>query len=165
MLWPLLTSHDKPFSTVSANDSSPCCVREISPGTHTFFPAYTCPVYCRRSVQLLDFGLFSDLIHAFQPIRATFTGQRFASVFLQTPPHGDALDLGCILPTAGRIRDFHPLERVPAGHTKRWSTPGQPSVLHLFYCCLINPFNGFMVYTTDLCYNREKVTVQSLVSS
>ena len=33
-------------------------------------------------------------------------------------PHGGALASGCILPTAGRIRDFHPLERAPAGRTK-----------------------------------------------
>ena len=46
---------------------------------------------------------FGDLIPAFQPIRTTFTGQRFASVFLQTPLRNDALDLGCILPAAGRI--------------------------------------------------------------
>ena len=32
-------------------------------------------------------------------------------------PHDDALAISCTLPTAGRVRDFHPLERVPAGHT------------------------------------------------
>ena len=99
-----------------------CHVHETSPGTHTFFPTYTCPVYCWRSVQLLDFGLFSNLIHASQPIRTTFTGQCFASGFLQTPPHDDALALGCTLPTAGRVRDFHPLERAPAGRTKNPGT-------------------------------------------
>ena len=96
-----------------------CHVHETSPGTHTLFPTYTCPVYCWRSVQLLDFSLVCNLIHALQPIRTTFTGQWFASGFLQTPPHGDALAIGCTLPTAGRVRDFHPLERVPAGHTKQ----------------------------------------------
>ena len=96
-----------------------CHVHETSPGTHTFFPTYTCPVYCWRSVQLLDFSLYSNLIHASQPVRAAFTGQWFASGFLQTPPHDDALALGCTLPTAGRVRDFHPLERVPAGHTMK----------------------------------------------
>ena len=96
-----------------------CHVHETSPGTHTLFPTYTCPVYCWRSVQLLDFGLSCSLIHASQPIRATFTGQCFASGFLQTPPHDDALAIGCTFPTAGRVRDFHPLERVPAGHTRR----------------------------------------------
>ena len=94
-------------------------VHEISPGTHTFFPTYTCPVYCWRSVQLLDFGLLSNLIHASQPIRTTFTGQWFASGFLQTPPHSDALALGCTLPPAGRVRDFHSLERAPAGRTQK----------------------------------------------
>lgn len=89
---------------------SPCHVRETSPGTHTFFPTYTCPVYCWRSVQLLDFGLFSNLILASQPFRiscpvgTTFTGQWFASGFLQTPFHNDALAFGCTLPTAGRVR-------------------------------------------------------------
>ena len=95
-----------------------CRVREISPGTHTFFRTYTCPVYCWRSVQLLDFSLYCGLIHASQPIRDFYSsGQCFASGFLQTPPHDDALASGCILPTAGRIRDFHPLERAPAGRT------------------------------------------------
>ena len=93
-------------------------VRETSPGTHTFFPTYTCPVYCWRSVQLLDFSLLGNLIHASQPIRTTFTGQWFASGFLQTPPHDDALAIGCTLPTAGRVRDFHPLERAPAGRNR-----------------------------------------------
>jgi len=31
----------------------------------------------------------------------------------------DTLGFGCILPTAGRIGDFHPLERVPTGHTNK----------------------------------------------
>ena len=104
---------------MAVNVLSPCHVREISPGTHTFFHTYTCPVYCWRSVQLSDFGLLCNLIHASQPIRTTFTGQCFASGFLQTPSHNDALAFGCILPTAGRIRDFHPLERAPAGRTQK----------------------------------------------
>src|SRR5699024_877883 len=87
--------------------------------TISFFPTYTCPVYCWRSVQLLDFGLYCNLIHASQPIRTTFTGQWFASSFLQTPSHDDALAFGCTLPTAGRVRDFHPFERVPAAHTTK----------------------------------------------
>ena len=116
-----------------------CHVHETSPGTHTLFPTYTCPVYCWRSVQLLDFGLSCNLIHASQPVRTTFTGQWFASGFLQTPPHDDALAIGCTLPTAGRVRDFHPLERAPAGRTytqtvkraannKRRYAPGEGSI-------------------------------------
>ena len=31
----------------------------------------------------------------------------------------DTLDLGYILPTAGRIRDFHPLERALTGRTNK----------------------------------------------
>ena len=104
-----------------------CHVHETSPGTHTLFPTYTCPVYCWRSVQLLDFGLSCNLIHASQPVRTTFTGQWFASGFLQTPPHDDALAISCTLPTAGRVRDFHPLERVPAGHTKNPAAAGFPA--------------------------------------
>ena len=112
-----------------------CHVHETSPGTHTLFPTYTCPVYCWRSVQLLDFSLVCNLIHALQPIRTTFTGQWFASGFLQTPPHDDALAIGCTLPTAGRVRDFHPLERVPAGHTgkspENCMVPGFLSIFEL----------------------------------
>ena len=114
-----------------------CRVREISPGTHTFFPTYTCPVYCWRSVQLLDFSLFGNLIHASQPLRTTFTGQCFAYGFLQTPPRGDALAFSCILPTAGRIRDFHPLERAPAGRTKKGRTCKNTFFPFLFFICFL----------------------------
>ena len=31
----------------------------------------------------------------------------------------DTLGFGCILPTAGQIGDFHPLEHVPTGHTMK----------------------------------------------
>ena len=109
-----------------------CHVHETSPGTHTLFPTYTCPVYCWRSVQLLDFGLCCNLIHASQPVRTTFTGQWFASGFLQTPPHDDALAISCTLPTAGRVRDFHPLERVPAGRTSK-RIPGSKCPRDPFY--------------------------------
>ena len=110
-----------------------CHVHETSPGTHTFFPTYTCPVYCWRSVQLLDFSLYCNLIHASQPVRTTFTGQWFASGFLQTPPHDDALAIGCTLPTAGRVRDFHPLERVPAGHTRNKGTAEAMPLAHKYF--------------------------------
>ncbi|MEO2642028.1 hypothetical protein, partial [Enterocloster clostridioformis] len=61
--------------------------------------------------------------------RTTFTGQWFASGFLQTPPHDDALAIGCTLPTAGRVRDFHPLERAPAGRTQKRAPPRLRKVL------------------------------------
>ena len=94
-------------------------VREISPGTHTFFPAYTCLIYCWHSVQLSDFGLFGDLVHASQPdeipVRQV-SGLPTASsgpLLTETP-----LLFSYILPTAGRIRDFHPLERALTGRTR-----------------------------------------------
>ena len=38
----------------------------------------------------------------------------------------DTLDLGYILPTAGRIRDFHPLERALTGRTRITNLPEFP---------------------------------------
>ena len=86
------------------------------------------PRVLTRSFPLIPapFGLCCNLIHASQPIRTTFTGQCFAYGFLQTSPHNDALAFSCILPTAGRIRDFHPLERAPAGRTTK-TNPGAPA--------------------------------------
>lgn len=151
---------------MTVNVLSLCHVRETSPGTHTFFPTYTCPVYCWRSVQLLDFGLYSSLIHASQPIRTTFTGQWFASGFLQTPPHGDALAIGCTLPTAGRVRDFHPLERAPAGRTTtKAAFPLQRKRLKTNHFLGIFPFcpgiytssdnmAGFLAYDLRSCRKR-----------
>ena len=121
-----------------------CHVHETSPGTHTLFPTYTCPVYCWRSVQLLDFGLSCNLIHASQPVRTTFTGQWFASGFLQTPPHDDALAIGCTLPTAGRVRDFHPLERAPAGHTRKNSC----HIIWQLSCTFRDISSGFSEFTS-----------------
>lgn len=142
---------------MAVNVLSLCHVREISPGTHTFFPTYTCPVYCWRSVQLLDFDLLGNLIHASQPIRTTFTGQWFASGFLQTPPHGDALAIGCTLPTAGRVRDFHPLERAPAGRTQTGGLPyGSPP----FFCYFLLAF--FSVYATLKVTRAQKDSVHRL---
>jgi len=46
----------------------------------------------------------------------------------------DTLDLGYILPTAGRVRDFHPLERALTGRTnKALSSKPDDSALLLFY--------------------------------
>ena len=45
----------------------------------------------------------------------------------------DTLDLGYILPTAGRIRVFHPLERALTGRTSKmttWISPGRRQLLY-----------------------------------
>ena len=74
---------------------------------------YNCLTMMISGKQRADYRELTSLINT------TFTGQWFASGFLQTPPHDDTLALGYILPTAGRIRDFPPLERAPAGRTKK----------------------------------------------
>ena len=62
-------------------------------------------------------------------------------------PHGGALASGCILPTAGRIRDFHPLERAPAGRTKDGRSGS-----HLFCRFLMVRFISEGFYKTDSQY-------------
>ena len=56
-------------------------------------------------------GGLSSSLHSLSgwhaPVGITFTGQWFASGFLQPPPHSDALAIGCTLPTVGRVRDFY----------------------------------------------------------
>ena len=60
----------------------------------------------------------------------------------------DTLDLGYILPTAGRIRDFHPLERALTGRT---ATKGRPRgvcplrvlVRHIGFVCLLFRFHSY----------------------
>ena len=69
------------------------------------------------------------------------SGQRFAlwetfqlpkSGFLQILPHGRHPCLRLTLPTAGRIRVFHPIERALTGHTPS-SQETAPSVSWLFF--------------------------------
>jgi len=50
--------------------------------------------------------------------------------FFRSRLTADTLDLGCILPTAGRIWDFHPLERALTGRTKK--TAGKNCPLFVF---------------------------------
>ena len=77
------------------------------------------------SVQLSGFDLFSSLTPAYSLYTISVRQTRV----LPPPSFGfhlamDTLGFGCILPTAGRIRDFHPLERALAGRTKnrtRWN--------------------------------------------
>ena len=76
------------------------------------------------SVQLLGFDLFGSLTPAYSLYTISVRQTRV----LPPPSFGfhlamDTLGFGCILPTAGRIRDFHPLERALAGRTKK-AAPG-----------------------------------------
>ena len=80
-------------------------------------------------MQLLGFGLFSSLTLAFGLYDFCSSGQSFAAAFLQIPPHDGHPWLWLTLPTAGRVRDFHPIERALAGRTEdtaghRYSAPG-----------------------------------------
>ena len=47
------------------------------------------------------------------------------SGFLRIPPHDDTLAIGCTLSTAGRVRDFHLLERAPPDALTAKKPPAQ----------------------------------------
>ena len=69
-------------------------------------------------MQLLGFVLLCKLtlfaaLYAISVRQARVLPPSFFRFCLAT----DTLDLGYILPTAGRIRDFHPLERALTGRT------------------------------------------------
>ena len=56
----------------------------------------------------------------------------------------DTLAFGCILPTTGRIRDFHPLETCAAGRTKK-TAASRPA-----------PRPEMLLFCDDgLCMNRK----------
>ncbi len=71
------------------------------------------------SVQLLGFNLLCSLtlIHSLYVISVRQTRVLPPSSF-RFHLTMDTLDFGCILPTVGRIRDFHPLETCAAERTK-----------------------------------------------
>ena len=78
------------------------------------------------SVQLLGFDLFGSLTPAYSLYTISVRQTRV----LPPPSFGfhlamDTLGFGCILPTAGRIRDFHPLERALTGRTDNSTTNEQ----------------------------------------
>ena len=76
------------------------------------------------SVQLLGFDLACNLtlIHSLYVISIRQTGVLPPSSF-RFHLTMDTLDFSCILPTVGRIRDFHPLETCAAeAHHKRQVT-------------------------------------------
>jgi len=76
------------------------------------------------SVQLLGFGLLCSLtlIHSLYVISIRQTGVLLSSSF-RFHLTMDTLDFSYILPTVGRIWDFHPLETCAAGRTYKQAVP------------------------------------------
>ena len=77
------------------------------------------------SVQLLGFGLLCSLtlIHSLYVISIRQTGVLLPSSF-RFHLAMDTLDFSYILPTVGRIWDFHPLETCAAGRTQKTTLKG-----------------------------------------
>ena len=104
-------------------------VCQTSPGTHTFFPSLPATFTSDDSVQLLGFGFLRSLT-LICGLVCDFcsSGRRFAhwstSQLRNTASFRfhltmDTLAFGYDLPTAGRLRDVHPIERALTGRTQR----------------------------------------------
>ena len=118
VLWPLLTSHSslllRIFFRIRLLDAPMRPPRVL---THSF------PLYLPHLPQtipgsywaltLLGILPSSTALYVISVRQARVLPLSFFRFCLTT----DTLDLGCILPTAGRIRDFHPLERALTGRT------------------------------------------------
>ena len=112
------------------SNTSTSCVCETSPGTHTFFPSLPAIFTTVDSVQLLDFNLCGSLVLIWGLIYGfCSSGQSLPPSFFRFCLTADTLDLGYILPTAGRIRDFHPLERALTGRTAKEAVAQRNSLL------------------------------------
>ncbi len=102
-------------------------VHEASPGTHTFFPSYTRHVYRKRLRAAIGFWLVWQSCPRLRPdmipvrrARVLPCGVFFPqSGFLQIPRRRGHPCLRLTLPAAGRVRDFHPIERALAGRTRK----------------------------------------------
>jgi hypothetical protein len=71
-------------------------------------------------VQLLGFGLFGSLTLACNLYMVSVRQARgLPPTSFRFPVTRDTLAFGYILPTAGWIRDFHPLELCHARHTQK----------------------------------------------
>ena len=119
VLWPLLTSHSslllRIFFRIRLLDAS---VRPPRVLTHSF-PLY--PPYLPQTIPCSYWALTyvgvspsSKALYMISVRQARVLPPSFFRFCLTT----DTLDLGYILPTAGWIRDFHPLERALTGRTK-----------------------------------------------
>ena len=126
VLWVRLTPHGK--SCFNRGSQSAPHVHEASPGTHTFFPSYTRHVYCKRFRAAIGLWLVRQPYPRLQPYMISVRRARVLpcfsflppqSSFLQIPPRDGHPCLRLTLPTAGRVRDFHPIERALAGRTEK----------------------------------------------
>lgn len=115
-------------------------IRKTSPGTHTFFPSMSPPsLLCRIPYSYWALTCVAALPSVFSLKWFLYVG---AEVCLHLPSAllnltARTLVFSYILPTAGRIRDFHPLERTPAGRTTKrlpgyWKPLKGNSVGHAF---------------------------------
>ena len=92
------------------------------------------------SVQLLGFGLLCSLtlIHSLYVISIRQTGVLLPSSF-RFHLAMDTLDFSYILPTVGRIWDFHPLETCAAGRTQKLRETILISLsFSLFFCVFLD---------------------------
>ena len=111
---------------------STSCACETSPGTHTFFPSLPQMIPC--SYWTLTYaGVLSSsgALYMISVRQARVLPPSFFRFCLTT----DTLDLGYILPTAGRIWDFHPLERALTGRTNKRRRKIPPASIVSYYFC------------------------------
>ncbi len=131
LLWPLLTSacSAPPRILVRRLLLSERSM-QISPGTTRFFPSIhlphlsrmiPCSYWALACVAVLPSCVTSYVVSVRQarglPVVSLFPHPASFRFHLAM----DTLAFGCILPTTGRIRDFHPLETCTARRTnKKW---------------------------------------------
>ena len=120
VLWPLLTSHSSlllriffPIRLLNAPVRPP---RVLTHSFPLYLPYLPQTIPCSYwALALLGVLPSSAALYMISVRQARVLPPSFFRFCLAT----DTLDLGCILPTAGRIWDFHPLERALTGRTNR----------------------------------------------
>ena len=120
VLWPLLTSHSslllRIFFRIRLLNASVRPPRVLTHSFPLYLPYLPQPIPC--SYWTLTYaGVLSSAgaLYMISVRQARVLPPSFFRLCLTT----DTLDLGYILPTAGRIRDFHPLERALTGRTSK----------------------------------------------
>ena len=120
----MLTSCSALLLRVFFNTSTQMRLQDLPGYSHVLF-LFTCHIY-RKAIPCSDWALFCyanlpspPALYAISvrqaralPIRGTFSPY---SGFLQIPPHSGHPCLWLTLPTTGRLRDFHPIERALTG--------------------------------------------------